>query len=423
MLSNVCKCFERILKVHIYSHLSTNNLLSDSQHGFRHGRSTSTQLLSYITHVLSRPPSHVTDICYIDFARAFDTVSHPKLLLKLSGYGIRGNLLSWISNWLSNRSQTVQVDSSRSDPFLVSSGVPQGSCLGPLLFLIYINDIIDVIGSDCVGYLFADDLKIVSSRPKDSSTYPLQTVIDSLRDWCSTWQMSINPSKTVILHPGRSNPCISYHYSHDPLTSSRSVKDLGVHLSHDLSFRDHIVHITSKATRCVNFLFIALKTRNPDVLIHAYRSYCLPILDYCSPIYFPHQQYLVQMLERVQSYFLRRLQFRCNVTFDSYTEACTHFHIDPLTLRRSLLSLTLAHSLFSPHSSVSPSHLFSFRSSNTRGLPYKLTPLYRSHSNTAKIFFPHRLANTLNRISPDFFICRRSDIRSYLPSSERFYCI
>lgn len=423
MLSNICKCFERILKAHISAHLVSHNLLTDAQFGFRHGRSTSTQLLAYISYILSRPPTHFTDVCYIDFARAFDTVSHPKLIHKLVSYGIRGPLLSWIANWLSNRTQTVRVDSAHSVPFTVTSGVPQGSCLGPLLFLLYINDIIDVLSDDCIGFLFADDLKIVSSRPKNSPISHLQTAIDSLSVWCNHWQMTINSSKTVILHPGRTNPCLTYTYINSALTSCKSVRDLGVLLAHDLSFRDHIVHITTKATKCINFLFIALKTKSSDVLIHAYKSYCLPILDYCCPVYFPPQQYLVQMIERVQSYFLRRLQYRCNITLNSYAAACIHFDLVPLTTRRSILSLSLAHSLFSISSSVSPSSLFAFRASPTRGLPYKLSPLYKSHSNAAKSFFPHRLANSLNKLSPDFFSCKRCQVRLFLSSSDHYYCL
>ena len=418
ILSNICKCFERIVKQALYSHLQSNGLLADAQFGFRDGRSTSTQLISFVSHILSRPPNTVTDVCYVDFSRAFDSVPHRKLLHKLSSYGIGGPLHRWISSWLENRTQFVCVDETPSITFPVEFGVPQGSCLGPLLFIIYINDIVDSIGSDSTCFLFADDLKIVSTRHKSSTSFPLQSAIDNLDSWCTNWQMTINPTKTVVLHSGRSNPCHSYTYLESALVSCKTVRDLGVLLTHDLSFRDHIVQITSKATKCINFLFIALKTRHPAVLIHAFKSYCLPILDYCSVVYEPHQVYLLTLLERVQYYFLRRLCHRCHVDFVSYSQACQFFQLDPLTLRRATLSLSHVHSLFSPRSTVSPSSIFSSRTSNTRGLPYKFSPLYKSSSNPARVFYPHRLANVINKLNPSFFDCKRSCVSSFVSSSE-----
>ena len=154
-----CKIMERVLKKHINKHLSANNLITSSQHGFRSGRSTQTQVLECLndwTQALDVDKS--VDVIYLDISKAFDTVSHTKLCHKLRKYGFHGPVLKWIEDFLSERSQFVQVNNSRSDNARVKSGVPQGSVLGPVLFLIFINDIIDAVKYSCIK-IFADDTK------------------------------------------------------------------------------------------------------------------------------------------------------------------------------------------------------------------------------------------------------------------------
>ena len=131
-----CKLMERLIKNNLYSHLVSNNAITNHQHGFV-SKSTQTQLLECTNMWLDEKEG--VDVVYIDVSKAFDTVSHPKLLNKMASYGIRGKFLNWVSDFLNTRTQTVKVNSSFSEPLPVSSGVPQGSVLGPLLYLIYSN--------------------------------------------------------------------------------------------------------------------------------------------------------------------------------------------------------------------------------------------------------------------------------------------
>ena len=163
---------ESIIHDSISNFLLSNNLLSKHQHGFIKNRSTLTCLLSSLKNWLSSLDlAKSTDAIYIDFAKAFDTVTHEKLLHKLTSYGIRGKLHLWISAWLSNRTQSVCIEGLLSPPKSVLSGVLQGSVLGPLLFLLFINDLIDTIPPEAHPTLFADDLKIYSDLPVCSHYY------------------------------------------------------------------------------------------------------------------------------------------------------------------------------------------------------------------------------------------------------------
>ena len=197
--SSCCKIMESIIRDALSNFLLANKLLSDSQHGFIKNRSTLSNLLSSIRHWISPLDSRLsTDIIYFDFAKAFDSVSHPKLLHKLKSYGISGKLFSFISSWLSGRSQSVKIGLSFSSFLHVLSGVLQGSVLGPLLFLIFINDLIDIIPPEVFPTLFADDLKIFCNQlvhahldfPSYSFSASLQTAIDLVFSWSITCSLA-----------------------------------------------------------------------------------------------------------------------------------------------------------------------------------------------------------------------------------------
>ena len=162
-------------------YLLEHNLITKHQHGFLRRHSTTTNLLESINDwTISLSNHNSVTIAYIDFKSGFDCISHPKLLLKLSSYGIKGNLFSWIASFLSNRSQSVKLNSAISEPCLVTSGVPQGSVLGPLLFNLFINDLTDSIDPSNTAKLFADDLKLYSSF-SNISPLNLQTQLNIIQ--------------------------------------------------------------------------------------------------------------------------------------------------------------------------------------------------------------------------------------------------
>ena len=193
-----CKVLEHIIHSSIFSHLEKYSVLCDNQHGFHTKCSCETQLIGVINDFQNclNLGSHI-DALFLDFAKAFDKVSHNKLCHKLSSYGINGSLLSWIKDFLSDRSQSVILEGKTSKSYPVLSGVPQGTVLAPLLFLLYINDIIEPIKSTI--RLYADDILLYRVINSVDDHYNLQCDLTSLENWSDTWQMKFNPAKCVHL--------------------------------------------------------------------------------------------------------------------------------------------------------------------------------------------------------------------------------
>ena len=195
---------ESIIKDYIMQHLASNSLLNDHQYGFRPGRSCELQLLRILNDWTQCLDNKIlVDILYLDYQKAFHKVPHQRLISKLQAYGIDGNVLSWIYNFLRNRTQRVCVRGTYSNVSTVISGVPQGSVLGPILFIVYINDLYDHIKSSL--WTFADDTKIYRSILSDVDHTMLQNDLDYFMQWNKTWQRSLNISKCKYLSLGSSD--------------------------------------------------------------------------------------------------------------------------------------------------------------------------------------------------------------------------
>ena len=193
-----CKFMEHIITSHIMKHADKHNILYPLQHGFRSKRSCESQLIEFVDDITrNMSEGKQTDILVMDFSKAFDKVSHSLLVHKLDHYGIRGDLNRWVLNFLSHRQQAVVVDGESSKFIDVESGVPQGSVLGPALFLFYINDMPDGIKSTV--RLFADDTIAYLTISSDKDTQDLQKDLDKLAAWESTWKMSFHPDKCNVL--------------------------------------------------------------------------------------------------------------------------------------------------------------------------------------------------------------------------------
>ena len=238
LTSVIGKMLESIIARNIREHLEKHSLIHDSQHGFTKGRSCLTNLLSFYNKVfeaVDRDENY--DVIYLDFSKAFDKVPHQRLLLKLQAHGVEGKVLNWVKAWLSNRKQRVQINGKRSDWGCVTSGVPQGSVLGPLLFIIYINDLDTGISSDVSK--FADDTKIGRVIESDQDASILQGELNRLYDWADKWQMEFNVGKCSILSVGRNNPSHNYCLNDTLISRSGCERDLGVLVSSDLRPRAH----------------------------------------------------------------------------------------------------------------------------------------------------------------------------------------
>ena len=226
------------------------------------------------------------DEIFLDFAKAFDKVSHQRLIYKLSKYGINGRLLCWIESFLLNRQQSVKVRNSLSSKCKVLSGVPQGSVLGPLLFLVFINDMPSCTTSSIK--LFADDSKLYRAIRNMSDAEALQQDLNNLYHWTRIWKMEFNKSKCHVIHHRRTNPKYIYHINGSVINPSKCEKDLGVMISENLNPREHIITAVKKANKVLAMIKHTFSHKTRETILPAYKSLIRPILEYCQEIRQPY---------------------------------------------------------------------------------------------------------------------------------------
>ena len=257
------KVLKHIIYCHIFAHIDRHDLLSDVQHGFRRRRGCESQLAMLIEDLASAMDYREQIDLILDFCKTFDKVHHQRLLLKLNQFGIKGNILRWIESFLTSRTQQVVLEGATSNQVHVTSGVPHGTVLGPLLFLIYINDIEDNIDSQL--RLFADDCLLYRVIKSARDCVNLQNDISQLCDWESTWQMTFNSSKCFVMHMShkKNQRLMSYIMQDFPLQSSITQKYLSVELTSNLDWNIHINTITTKANNTLGLLRRHLRCCSP----------------------------------------------------------------------------------------------------------------------------------------------------------------
>jgi len=296
-----CKIMEHVIVSSVMNHLDNHQALHPNQHGFRKGLSCETQLIEFSHALLQTMHSgHQTDIVVLDFAKAFDKVNHSKLIAKLEAYGIDTPTTHWIKSFLSQRSQSVVLDGVRSDSVPVTSGVPQGSVLGPALFLIYINDLPSCVASSV--RLFADDTVLYRQVETTEDCEALQADLDALAKWEEEWDMKFHPAKCQVMHVHRKRSPLTHTYIlHDTeLQSTDHVKYLGVTLSHDMSWSRHISDVSSRANRALGFVRRNVKLRSPKIKEQIYKAIVRPHTEYAATVWAPHEAKHIQQLEMVQ---------------------------------------------------------------------------------------------------------------------------
>ena len=243
-----------------------------------------------------------TDVIIMDFAKAFDKVPHRRLLYKLDYYEIRGSTHKWISSWLSERSQKVVLDGQASDPVPVLSGVPQGSVLGPVLFLIFINDLPDNIRSSV--RLFADDCVLYRNIKSPIDCQILQDDLNSLSQWETDWQMKFNVAKCHSMRVTRHLPdkhiLLDCTLHQQKLEQVQSAKYLRITITDNLDWGQHVSEISCKATKTMDFLRrnLALAPRHTKEV--AYKTLVRPQLEYATPIWNLYHKLQIQEVEKVQ---------------------------------------------------------------------------------------------------------------------------
>lgn len=293
-----CKCMEKIIATEITEFIMTHNRDHiHNQHGFLRGRSVTSNLLYNINLWTKAAEEHYpVDVIYLDFEKAFDTVPLERLLHKIEHYGIRGPLLHWIRNYLSNRTFQVRISGTLSGARRVMSGVPQGSVLGPLLFILYVSDIDR--GMLCRTSMYADDTKIFC----DPSIQHGDLVADlaRLEEWTGDWLLGLNVGKCMVLHIGYNNPLLDYHIGDRELTKVTEQVDLGVCVSHDLKWEHHINAAVKRANVTIYLIRRCFREMSPELFLRAYKAYVRPILEHAVVVWCPYFKKDIDLLERVQ---------------------------------------------------------------------------------------------------------------------------
>lgn len=300
----LAKIFERLVLSKIYPFL--RRIITPNQHGFMPNKSTVTNLVVFQNDIISSYKNRAqTDAIYLDFSKAFDKVSHPHLLNKLQSHGVYGPLLEWFSSYLLNRRLRVRFAGAFSRDFVATSGVPQGSHLGPTLFDIFVNDISEVI--EVKHLLFADDIKLYASVSSVNDCLFLQESLRAIETWCEDNLMILNADKCVSISFTRSHQPVMFDYTlhQRKLERRMMVRDLGVVLSPTLSPTLQVKRACNSASRSLGMIFrFSRNLHCPFALRSLYCAYVRPHLEYCSTVWSPHQDYLIQDMDRIQRRFL-----------------------------------------------------------------------------------------------------------------------
>lgn len=388
LTSVCCKLLEHVIFRNLVNFLETNSFFTPAQHGFRKTYSCETQLISF-THklhcILDR--SSCVDCIFLDFSKAFDKVSHKLLLYKLQQLNIDSSLLMWIECFLTHRSQFVSANGHNSLPGQVHSGVPQGSVLGPLLFLIYINDLPSLVKSNV--HLFADDCVIFREVLTDYDTNTLQSDLNVVANWCNSWRMELNINKCKTMRVSRiNNTSFCYYLNDTPLEAVDSYKYLGVHITSNLTWSLHIQNIINNANRMLGYLRRNFYNAPLELKLLLFKTLIRSKLEYATTVWDPHHENLINALEMVQNNSVRFILSNYS-RGSSITAMKSIIGLPSLSSRRKVSRLTLFHKLYHHvslrneliprpvyfSSRIDHRHKVGFHPSNTKAFYQSFVPL------------------------------------------------
>ena len=397
LTSVICKLLERLIKDHMVDFLVKHKLLNSSQHGFLKARSCLTDMLCFLEEITKWiDVGSPVDIIYLDFQKAFDKVPHQRLLLKLKAHGIGDSITDWIEQWLTDRRQRVVVDGEVSNWKSVLSGVPQGSVLGPILFLIYINDLDDSITSNVLK--FADDTKLFRKVNTDGDKQHLQNDLDRLVKWSEKWQMLFNFGKCKCLHTGHGNLNVNYKMGDTVLGTTVKEKDLGVTISPDMKVSEQCGIAASKGNQILGLIRRNITYKGKKLIIPLYKAIVRPHLEYCIQAWRPYRKKDIDTLERIQR---RATKIIPELRDLSYEERLKEFGLTTLETRRLRGDQIEVFKILNGHENIDRNMFFSLKKdSRTRGHEVKLVK-DQCRLDIRKHSFSQRTINEWNKLSTD----------------------
>ena len=302
LTSVLCKVLESLVRDCLMDFLEVTGQLHSAQHGFLPGRSCATQLLTAMENWMQQlEAGEAVDVAYLDFRKAFDAVPHKLLLQKLHDLGVRGVLLKWIESFLSGRSLRVRMNGTLSNRISVVSGVPQGSVLGPALFLVFVNDLPEQVKGHIL--MFADDAKLYGNPGQlmtPAVNPQMQVDLEAMADWSASWQLPFNLKKCKVLHLGRCNPRQQYFLQDAPISEVSEERDLGVIIDEELKFRKHAATAVSKANQILGIIRRSFELLDSVTLPLLFKTLVRPHLEYGNIIWGPFNKEDQRLVERVQ---------------------------------------------------------------------------------------------------------------------------
>lgn len=349
ILCNFSKIFEIILHQSLFNHVK--GLISIDQHGFFSGRSCVTNLSCLSAHICESIDTHTqVDVIYTDFQKAFDRIDHYILLNKLSQCGLSDRLINLFRSYLLNRCQFVEFEGFASEKFTATSGVPQGSNLGPLLFILFINDLITLI--KCRKLAYADDLKLYLRINTLTDCLFLQSCLNDLEVWCIENRLGLNAAKCNVVSYSRSRSPFIHNYFIDNIVLNRldQITDLGITFDTEFNFIPHISNIVSSALKRLGFIIRNTESFTlEDTFKLLFFCFVRSKLEYGCTIWNPLYQCHIDLTESVQRRFAKYLAYRLDGTYPA--RGCNHrllldrFNLVPLQLRRNIFLIKCLHSI------------------------------------------------------------------------------
>ena len=393
-------------------YLTYNNLLSNAQHGFIYGRSTLTQQLNLLNNLTLNFDQKIhTDTVYLDLSKAFDRVSHQKLIHVLQFFQIDSQIILWLRDYLSGRKQKTIVEGCYSEYQTITSGVPQGSVLGPLLFLLYVEDLLRTIILKCPTvklFSFADDIKILGTQQVE-----LQKALDIVNTWTKKWQLEVNPVKSELFTVDR-NPLSNnntYHFNGNIINKIDTVRDLGILLSSNLEWKNNIQNIKSKANRLSHIIVRLFKTKDLNTYTAAYKTYIRPILEYNVSIWSPHKIGETRLAEQVQKTYTRIVCKKLNIKYNNYEHRLKLLNINSLEYRRVKFDLILVYKIINNLIDLNFETFFALSNYGSvyqlRRHRFSLKNPSTANTSTRNNFFSYRIVNTWNKL-PNYIVSAKT---------------
>jgi hypothetical protein len=395
LTSQICKIFERIIAKEMMKFLESKNILTTNQYGFRKNRSGELSLINFYKDVFMAVDKGLQyDVIYLDFSKAFDKVSHKLLIHKLFNVGIRGKLLAWLENWLKNRVQRVKIEGAFSEWISVESGVPQGSVLGPLLFLLYINDIDKDL--DVNVAIFADDIKIGCVVRGENDALKLDKNLQNIVRWSKKWKMLLNCEKTKVVRFGRVKTNYLYSVDNVHLSVVSKIKDLGVLIDNKLNFNEHVQEKAKSSFRILGYINRSVINKSKAIVLPLYNSLVRPHVEYAARLWNPCTKTNIKFLERIQRRATKMIK-ECKGL--NYNDRLRSLNLFSLAGRRRRGDLIQTFKLLKNHGSFHENILLSFANNRQTRKHNLALKKWKFRTEVGRREFSNRVVNEWNKLS------------------------